>query len=270
MTLGNRRNPRRHRRREQRGLPRRRRRGQQRLQVFGEAHVEHLVGFVEHQDFELIERQRLTPEMIERASRRGHDDVDATVQGADLLIHRRAAVERHDGQRRVLRVLVYGLGDLHGQLARRDQDQSAGVAARGAGLRDQAIDQRQRERRGLARTGPRLPNQIPPRSQHRDRLSLNGRRLFVAERDDGLDDSRAETEGRESHGHGSVGRRRCLGVMRRISHLSLSYPLSGRVHGDPRQTHRASVAPPTWRACRGPAAADSEHLIQSLGVETGL
>ena len=49
VPLGDRQDPRRHRRREQRGLPRLRRRLEDRVEVLGEAHVEHLVRFVEHE-----------------------------------------------------------------------------------------------------------------------------------------------------------------------------------------------------------------------------
>ena len=42
----------------------------------------------------------LATQVIERAARRGDDDVDAAAERADLLIHRRAAVERDDGEAR--------------------------------------------------------------------------------------------------------------------------------------------------------------------------
>ena len=69
-----------------------------RLEILGEAHVEHLVGFVEHEHVERVELQRLAAQVVERAARRGDDDVGAAAQRADLLIHRRTAVERDDHQ----------------------------------------------------------------------------------------------------------------------------------------------------------------------------
>ena len=41
-----------------------------------------------------VELQRLAAHVIERAARRGDDDVGAALERGDLLVHRRAAVER--------------------------------------------------------------------------------------------------------------------------------------------------------------------------------
>ena len=41
-----------------------------RVDVVGEAHVEHLVGFVEHEHLEGVEVERLAAQVIERAARR--------------------------------------------------------------------------------------------------------------------------------------------------------------------------------------------------------
>ena len=69
--------------------------------------------------------------MIEHAARRADDDFGTAPQRADLLIHRRAAVDRYDDQAGALRVLVERFGDLHRQLARRHQHERAGPAAVG-------------------------------------------------------------------------------------------------------------------------------------------
>ena len=101
VTSGNRQDPRRHRRREERRLPRLGRRLEDRVEVVGEAHVEHLVGLVEDEHLQRVELERLAPHVIERAARRGDDDVGAALERADLLVHRRAAVERqHRAARR--------------------------------------------------------------------------------------------------------------------------------------------------------------------------
>ena len=73
-----------------------------------------------------VELQRLAADVIERAARRGDDDVGAALERADLLLHRRAAVERDDDEAGAARVLVDRLGDLHRQLARRDEHQTTG------------------------------------------------------------------------------------------------------------------------------------------------
>ena len=67
VTLGDRVDPRRHGGREQNGLPLARRRPENLLDVIGEAHVEHLVGLVEHNHADPLERKRATGDVIERA-----------------------------------------------------------------------------------------------------------------------------------------------------------------------------------------------------------
>ena len=69
--------------------------------------------------------ERAAADVIERAAGRRDDDVGAAFEGADLLRHRGAAVERHDGKRGAAGVLVDGLGHLHRQLAGRHQDEPA-------------------------------------------------------------------------------------------------------------------------------------------------
>ena len=71
--------------------------GENRFEVLGESHVEHLVGLVEDQHLERGEIERLATQVIQRAARGGDDDLDASPKRADLLVHRRPAVERHHG-----------------------------------------------------------------------------------------------------------------------------------------------------------------------------
>jgi hypothetical protein len=78
--------------------------------------------------------------------------------------------------------IVDGLGHLHRQLACRHEDQRAGAATRQRAHGRQTVQQRQRERRRLARARTRLPHQIAAGQQDRNRLPLDGRRFFVAER----------------------------------------------------------------------------------------
>jgi hypothetical protein len=87
--------PRRERRRKQRRLPRRRRLLDDGFDVLGKAHIEHLVGLVQHQHFDEPEIERAAAHVIEHAARRADHDLSAAAQRADLVIHRRAAVDRH-------------------------------------------------------------------------------------------------------------------------------------------------------------------------------
>ena len=56
-----------------------------RLEVLGEAHVEHLVGLVEHDGAHRAEIERAALDVVERAAGRRDDDVDAALQRAQLL-----------------------------------------------------------------------------------------------------------------------------------------------------------------------------------------
>jgi hypothetical protein len=47
------------------------------LDVGDEAHVQHAVGFVEHQHFDLGEGDALLLDVVEQAARRGDDDLAA-------------------------------------------------------------------------------------------------------------------------------------------------------------------------------------------------
>ena len=166
---------------EKSAVCRSRRLAENRLEVLGEAHVEHLVGFVEDDDLHAVEAQRLAADVIERAARRGDDDVDAALERPKLRLHRRAAVDRQRDDAQRLAVLVHRLGHLHRQLARGHENQRA-VRSRGSAFGSDEMQQRQRERGGLSRAGRRLAEQVAPREQRRNRLALDGRGLFVPER----------------------------------------------------------------------------------------
>ena len=122
MTLGNRQNPRRHRRREERRLASSGRGLEDGVQILGEAHVQHLVRLVQDEHVEPIQFERAAPDVVERAAGRRDHDVGAALERANLLEHRGATVEREDREPAAARVFVNGFGDLHGQFARRDED----------------------------------------------------------------------------------------------------------------------------------------------------
>ncbi len=54
------------------------------LHVGQEAHIEHAVGFIEHQDLDTLELGIALVEMIEQAAGAGDQDLDAVAQGAYL------------------------------------------------------------------------------------------------------------------------------------------------------------------------------------------
>ncbi len=199
MTLRNRGDSRRHRRREERRLARRRRLAQNRLEIVGKPHVEHFVRFIEHERDERLELERRAPQMIERAAGRRHDDVGAAAERMDLIAHGRAAVQRHDRQAQTRGVLADGVRHLHRELAGRHEHHPARQAASPlGGVRGESIEHRQRERRCFSGARCGLREQVVPLEEQGNRLSLNRRRLFVAEPRNGLDERLAQRERRET------------------------------------------------------------------------
>ena len=96
---------------------------QYRLDVLGEAHVEHLVGLVEHDDLKAAQVQRSPGDVVERAPGRRHHDVDATVKRTQLPADRLPAVDRQHAHAHVASVAVHRLGDLYRELARGYENQ---------------------------------------------------------------------------------------------------------------------------------------------------
>jgi hypothetical protein len=159
-----------------------------------EPHVEHAVGFVEHEDFDAIERNGTVLHQVEQPSRGRDQDVDAGRQRTDLGIDGHAA----DGERH-LRTQIAAVGpktfdDLGGKLARRAQDQDAAAACIRPSRRcGEAIEDRQREGRGFAGSRLRDADDVARRQHLRNGLGLDrrwGGVLLVGERaGDGLGES---------------------------------------------------------------------------------
>jgi hypothetical protein len=218
--------------REERRLPLGRRRLEDRLEVFGKSHVEHLVGLVQRHDLHVLELQRPPVDVIQRSSRRGDDDVGSTLQGANLQIHRRAAVDGHDAHARAFRILVDRLGDLHRELAGRNEDETLGGVGVFAVFGD-ALEHRQRKCRRLAGARRCLSKHVSAAQENRDRFALDGRRLLVAEGGDGCDEGGRQAQAFEGGGRGGA---RWRGHSR--AHRSLRAPS--------RRTLRFDCATTSW------------------------
>ena len=62
--------------------------------LVAKAHVEHLVGLIEHQRFKLGQVAKALVDQIQQAPRRCHDDVDAFFERIDLMELTDAAEDR--------------------------------------------------------------------------------------------------------------------------------------------------------------------------------
>ena len=145
-----------HRRREQQRLAALRDVRRDALDVLEEAHRQHLVALVEHEEADGLQRQRLAADVIEDAARGADHDVHAGAQLLDLLADGRAAVDRDDRQALVLAERRHLAADLQRELAGRREHDRLGHLVGGV---DRA-DDRQAERGGLAGAGARLDQQV--------------------------------------------------------------------------------------------------------------
>ena len=202
--------------------------GQHLLDVVDEAHVEHAVGFVEHQDLDLGQVEVAQARVVEQAARRGHEDVHAVAQLVDLGLHAHAA--EHDHALELGQVLAVGLHaffDLGGEFARGGQHEGADGRAAAlveralAGL--EAVQHGQREASGLAGAGLRAGQQVAALQHGGNGLRLDRRRVFVALFAHGAQQRLGEAEFGKAHGSQSKPReggrctvRRPLGGGRRL------------------------------------------------------
>ncbi len=174
----------RHRRAEERRLAGPWRAAEDRLDVDDEAHVEHPVGLVEDDGVDAVEEQLAASDEVEHAARRADHDLRAALEGVDLAVHARAAVDgdgAHATEAADPRDLVL---HLDAELAGRGQDQRLDVGARRLDL----LDDRDAEGGGLAGPGLRLADEVLATPQRRDGaiLDLGGR--HEAHRLDGAGD----------------------------------------------------------------------------------
>ena len=110
---------------EQRGVARARTFFHDAAHVGQETHVEHPVGFVEHEKFHLVQLQRALLQMIEQPSGRGDDDVRAGAQFIVLLAVTDAAEDDGGFQIGEAGEIVKRGFHLRGEFARRFENEHA-------------------------------------------------------------------------------------------------------------------------------------------------
>ena len=217
--------------------------GEDRLDVLGEPHVEHLVGLVEDQEAQLGEVEGALLEVVHDPAGRADDDVDAAAQGRELDAVPLAAVDGQDlDAGRAGGVLLERLAHLERQLAGGREHERLGRLLRQV----EPGEDRQRERRGLAGAGLRQPDHVAAGHQRRDRGRLDRGGCLVAHAGD-----------RAEHGPGEPEVGEGLLVWRGAAHLSTVVP--SRVGASIRRrgglSHPAfasSARPGSSRLCRRP------------------
>jgi hypothetical protein len=120
---------------EEQRLPQGRQHADDLLDIGDEAHVEHAVGFVDHQQAGLGQQQAAALEQVDQPARGRDQHVDAAIQRVLLLGHALAADQQRVVQFEIFAVFDEILGHLECQFARRLQDQRARHASPVPGAR---------------------------------------------------------------------------------------------------------------------------------------
>ena len=140
-----------------------------------EAHVEHAVGFVEHQTFDIAEPKRVALDEIEQPAGRGDQNVDAVerARGPALPIGT-PPIASAALMLQMAAVGAEAVEDLAGQFARRAEHQdAAALAYERLRVGGEMMQDRQREGRGLAGSGLGDSDHVAARHDGRDGLRLD-------------------------------------------------------------------------------------------------
>ena len=219
------------------------------MDVADEAHVEHPVGFIEHQDFDAIQADRPLLHQVHQATRGRHQHIGAGLQAGDLGVDLDPAEDDVGAQVQMAGVGLDVVGHLGRQLPSRGQHQRAHNPAAGMGAVAEPLQHRQGEASGLARPGLGGRHHVTPRQHRWNALLLNRGRLAVALLQHRLDDRSPQTKGGEGRlrelllihrgqRHGGLGRR--LGSGRQPLHRSGPAPTpGGTIGGGDKQASRS-------------------------------
>ncbi len=169
--------------------------------VVDEAHVQHAVRFVQHQDFHCAQIQAALLHVIQQASRRGHQDVHAAAQALDLGLDAHASEHDHRGKSRVSAIGAHRGLHLGCKLPGWRENQGARPMARRVRVRgvEQALQDGQHETGGLTGSGLGRGEQIAAAEHGRNGADLDGSGCGVAVFRDGTHDGLGQAELGERH-----------------------------------------------------------------------
>lgn len=124
-----------------------------------EAHVQHPVGFVQHEELQVVKVQGLALQMFGQAPRGGNQNFRVLADLGCLLLEAGAAAHGHRADAGKGGHILDRLADLFGQLAGWGQDQAAGAGVGRRGIQ-KVLEHRQHERERLAASGFRTHDQV--------------------------------------------------------------------------------------------------------------
>ena len=167
--------------RKQQRLARFGRGGDNGFNVVDKAHVQHAVGFVQHQHFQAAKIDAPAAHVVHQAAGGGDHNINRARQGFDLLSERRTAHQRYRAHPfHVLRVKLGVFFHLLGKLARGREHQHARAFARLLAAFDDFLQAGQQKSGGFARACLRRSHDVLVCQSGGDGLRLDGRGFFVA------------------------------------------------------------------------------------------
>ena len=146
--------------------------------IGNEAHVEHPVGFVDHEHFAACEQYLAALEQVHQTARCRDQNVHAFFERLDLIAHLHAANQQRHRQLVIFTVFLEILGNLRGEFARRFEDQAARHPCTRTAIGEH-VDHRQNEAGGLAGACLGNGDNVAHHLHLRDRRSLNRRGRVV-------------------------------------------------------------------------------------------
>jgi len=166
------------------------------VELVGKAQIEHFVGFVKHDGLDVREVERAAADVVERAARRGDDDVRATAQGTDLAAVVLTAVDRGHEHAGLAAVVVERLAHLQAEFTGRGENEDE----RRIGFLTEhvALKERKREGGGLARARGGAAEHVGAGQEGGNGLVLNGGGFLEAEFGQGGNDGVGQAEFGES------------------------------------------------------------------------
>ena len=149
--------------------------------VRNEAHVEHSIGLIEHQNLHLGQIHCALLGEIEQAARSRHQNIAAAAQRADLRIDVHAAEYLDDAKLEILAVVARAFRDLCGELAGGGEHERTrrGVAPSG-GIGHEPLQNGQYKTCGFAGAGLRAGEHVATGENRGNGLHLDGRGRVVA------------------------------------------------------------------------------------------
>ena len=161
-----------------------------------EAEVGHLVGLVEHRDLDVVQRAGAAVDQVTQPARSSDENVNSPLQRGDLVGHRGATADHLQLQTEHIAVGLERVGDLHGQLTGRGEDDGARTVPR-SGATGEAGQRREAEAERLAGAGTAAAEDVLAGERVGDGGGLDGERGGDAVLCELAHDGLGETEGAE-------------------------------------------------------------------------